>query len=284
MASVLVWLAVGVARLFGFQINTAVFASICFVAVAAFTAYGVRHAFDTRIKNITVSIPNLPDEWKGKKIVQLSDVHLGSVYQDGFMRKLVEMTNAEKPAMVVITGDLVDGTDGNLDHAFAILNNIQAEKGIYFITGNHEIYAGVDKVYGDLKKTKVRVMNDEVIDLGGLKLIGINYPKQGEQKDVPAVLASLARQFQGQPNIYLYHSPTDIAQAKAAGVNLQLSGHTHKGQFFPINLITKLVYKGYDYGLSKQGNYTLYTTSGQGLWGPTMRVGSDSEIPVITLK
>ena len=104
-----------------------------------------------------------------------------------------------------------------------------------------------------------------------------------EKKDIVAVLDSLKSDFLGKPNILLYHAPTNIEQIKEAGVNLELCGHTHKGQLFPLKYIVNLIYKGYGYGLHQFGDYTLYVSSGTGSWGPPMRTGSDSEIVVITL-
>lgn len=255
-----------------------------FLVVAILVSvYGVWNAFTPRYENITVHIPGLPVEWRGEKIVQISDVHLGHIYRDGFMEDIVQKINAVDPALVVITGDLFDGMDGGLDAFVRPLNDLRARHGALFVTGNHETYLGVQEAFGALEKTSVRILQDEVVDIDGLKIIGVSYPLQGERKNIVATLETLQSQYFGRPNVLLYHAPAQVQEMRAAGINLQLSGHTHQGQQFPFMFITQLVHHGFDYGLYPMGEYTLYTSSGVGTWGPPMRVGTQSEIVVITL-
>lgn len=173
----------------------------------------------------------------------------GHIYQAPYLEKLVRQINALQPEAVFITGDFFDGMDGELVSLAQPLNELQAEKGIYFVTGNHETYLGVDKAFTALENTKVKILQNEVVDIQGFKIIGINYPLQSESNKEIKILESLKDKFFGQPNILLFHSPVNIKQVKNAGVDFQLAGHTHKGQLFPFGFITNLVYKGYDYGL-----------------------------------
>jgi len=279
-----VWLIIGICRLAGFQPKPLMISMICFGLAFVYSVYGAWNAEHPQIKNITVTIPNLPEQWKGKKIVQLSDVHLGHVHRADFMRNIVERVNAVHPQMVVITGDLFDGSDGDLQPLVQPLSDLAPEGGTFFITGNHETFLGTDKVFEALKDIPVRVLRDEVVDVNGLKVIGISYPKRGENKDVVGVLHSLEKDFAGKPNVLLYHAPVHIEEFEKSGVNLQLSGHTHRGQIFPFRYITKRVYKGYDHGLHRIGGYTLYTSVGAGTWGPDMRTGTTPEIVVVTLQ
>jgi hypothetical protein len=249
-----------------------------------YSVYGIWNADHPQIKNITVTIPNLPQQWKNKIIVQLSDVHMGHVYRADFLRRIVAKVNAVHPDMVVITGDFFDGMDGDLQQLVRPLNDLGPEKGIFFITGNHETFLGIDKVFAAFQNTRVQILQDQVVDVDGLKVIGIGYPSRGENKDVVGVLHSLKKDFVGRPNLLLFHAPVHIDEFKNSGVNLQLSGHTHQGQIFPFRYITELVYKGYDYGLHRIGDYTLYTTNGAGTWGPAMRTGNIPEVVVITLQ
>ena len=257
---------------------------IFFGLAFAYSVYGMWNADHPQIKNITVTIPNLPQQWKNKIIVQLSDVHMGHVNRAEFLQRIVAKVNAVHPDMVVITGDFFDGMDGNLQQLVQPLNDLGPEKGIFFITGNHENFLGIDKVFAAFKNTRVHILQDQVVDVGGLKVIGIGYPRRGENKDVVGVLHSLEKDFAGRPNLLLFHAPVHIDEFKNSGVNLQLSGHTHRGQIFPFRYITELVYKGYDYGLHRIGDYTLYTTNGAGTWGPAMRTGNTPEIVVVTLQ
>lgn len=284
LAAATVWLVIGFVKIANLESSAALVAAFLFPVALGFSIYGSWNAFNPRVKNIDAEIKNLPAEWQGKIVVQLSDVHLGHIYRADYLEKLVRQINAIRPEAVFITGDLFDGMDGELDSLVRPLNEIQAEKGIYFITGNHETYLGVDKAFEALKDTKIKILKNEVVDIGGLKIIGINYPQQGEANNEIDILKTLKDKFFGQPNILLFHSPVNIEQVKEAGVNLQLAGHAHKGQIFPFGWITKLVYKGYDYGLHRNGDFSIYTTSGAGTWGPPMRTGNIPEIVKIRLK
>lgn len=285
---VLAMLATGIilliARPFSFQVNGSIVAGTFLAVALAASIYGVWNAMHPRIQNISVTIPGLPETWKGKKIVQISDVHLGHVYRESFLEKVVEKINAQDPKLVVITGDLFDGMDGGLINLVKPLDDLNAEDGVLFIDGNHETYLGTQRTLDILQQTKVRILRDETIDVDGLSFIGIMYPERGERKSVVDILRKLQAGFLGKPNVLLYHAPSMIEDVAKEGVNLQLSGHTHRGQQFPFQFVTHKVHKGYDYGLYRIGDYTLYTSSGVGTWGPTMRIGTQSEIVVITLQ
>ena len=275
------WMARGVTRLFTHSPSPALFGGAAIVLACLYTAYGIWNAYHPRTEEIVIKIRDLPREWRGRKVVQISDAHLGRILGREFLQAVVEKANAEKPSMVVITGDLFDGQDGRLDELVAPLNGLHAPLGTYFVTGNHETYLGTDRAYAALEKTPVRILRDEMVNVEGLQLVGISYPERGTHKDI----GDTARKIPGfdphRPSVLLYHNPTQIERAKAAGVSVQLSGHTHHGQIFPIQLISRLIYGKYYYGLHAEGDYTIYTSSGAGTWGPTMRTGNHPEIAVI---
>ncbi len=264
--------------------NHSLIAGVFLIAALIASVYGVWHALHPRIQNISVTIPNLPESWKGKKLVQISDVHLGHIYRTAFLRKVVAQINEENPKLVVITGDLFDGMDGGLLNLVQPLDDLNASDGVLFVDGNHETYLGTQETFDILEKTKVHILRDEVKDVDGLTFVGIMYPERNEHKNITDTIRTLEPQFKGKPNVLLYHAPAMIDEVAKMGINLQLSGHTHQGQQFPMQFITHLVHRGYDYGLYTIGDYSLYTSSGVGTWGPTMRIGTQSEIVVITLQ
>ncbi len=279
-----VWLLIWIGGWFGWLLPLKALFGTALVLALGVSVYGVWAAMTPAVTAITVHIPNLPDLWKGKTIVQLTDVHIGHIYRAKFLEGVVKQVNDLHPKMVVITGDLFDGMDGILEESILPLNGLRSEQGTFFVTGNHETYLGVERSLAALGHTPVKVLYDEVVDADGLKVIGIDYPKRGESKTMPGVLQTLASQFAGQPNILLYHMPTNIPEAKRLGVNLFLAGHTHRGQQWPFRYITQLVYHGYDYGLHAEDDFNIFTSSGVGSWGPPMRVGTRSEIVAITLE
>jgi predicted MPP superfamily phosphohydrolase len=250
----------------------------------AVSGYGVWHALHPRIKEVTVTIPNLPESWRGQKIAQISDVHLGHVYRADFLQKVVEQINQAQPKIVVVTGDLFDGMDGDLDTLAKPLDTLDAKLGVLFVGGNHETYLGTAKTLDILTKTKVRILRSEVVDKDGLLFVGIAYPEQGDNMSVVQTLASLQSSYVGKPTVLLCHAPSHIEEVAQMNIHLQLSGHTHQGQQFPFQWVTNLVHQGFDYGLYILGDYSLYVTSGVGTWGPTMRIGTQSEIVIITLQ
>jgi hypothetical protein len=249
-----------------------------------YSAYGIANAYHPRIVRFDVRIKNLPPRWRGRKLVHLSDLHLGRVLGAPFMARVVDGVMAENPAIVLITGDLFDGSDGKLEDLVAPLNRLAPPEGVYFVTGNHETYLGVERSYAALRSTPVKILADECLEIDGLQVVGISYRERGHSWDFAGKMAGLRGFDPTRPSILLYHSPSQIAQAKAAGISLQLSGHVHQGQIFPLQFVTRLIFGKYYHGLHNEGDYTLYTSSGTGLWGPTMRTGNHPEIPVIRLE
>jgi predicted MPP superfamily phosphohydrolase len=270
-------------HLFRFQNIDRIAALAFLVAALGYSLYGVWNAHHPRVASVEVSVPRLPESWKGRSVVQLSDLHLGAIYRSGFLKKVVGKVNDLHPDMVVITGDLLDGLDGDLDALVAPLKDLRAPEGVYFITGNHETYQGVDRVYPAIRKTGVRVLDDELVDREGLQLVGVSYPLRGRSKNVAETMRSIPAFDPKKATLLLYHSPVQIPELQKSGVGLQLSGHTHDGQLYPIQYISRWVYRGHEYGLYREGDYTLYTTSGIGTWGPPMRTGSCPEIVQVRL-
>ncbi|NTW27315.1 MAG: metallophosphoesterase [Candidatus Moranbacteria bacterium] len=252
------------------------------IAAIIYSLYGVWNAFNPKVVSIDVAIDALPQQWVGKKIVQISDVHLGHVYRAGFLIDVVNKINMLNPEVVVITGDLFDGTDGNLDSFLAPLNKINAP--VYFVVGNHETYLGLDKVMTAIAKTKIIPLKDDLRNVDGLQFVGINYPLRGSDRDIAKIVPAMPNWDQFAPSILLMHEPLQVAAAKKLGISLQLSGHTHRGQLFPFGLITSLIFDGYDHGFKREGSFAIYTSSGLGGWGPPMRTENRSEIVEIKLR
>jgi predicted MPP superfamily phosphohydrolase len=293
-------------RFFGRKANLKFLSVVVIIFVFSYSLFGVWNVFNPRIKNITVKIKDIPKEWQGKTIVQISDVHLGSALGENFLKDVVNKINSVNPEIVVITGDLLDGSSGSVPFYIKLLEGINTVQGVYYITGNHEVYFGVEKALFDLNKINIKILEDEIVDLGGLQVIGISYPKFNETKNIKNIIQANTKFVQEKPSLLLFHSPTsinhtedekedrhknmywtpntDFSDVKDLGIDLQLSGHTHNGQIFPFGFVTKFIYNGYDYGLHQDGDFAIYISSGVGVWGPPMRTGSRSEIVAIRLE
>lgn len=251
-----------------------------FLALSLFLI-GVFNANFSEVKNISVSLNNLPKNWQGKRIVQISDIHLGNIYGPKFLARQVDKINALEPDLIVITGDLFDGTPGRLAEFSSGLARLKAKEGVIFASGNHDTYLGLDKVDAALNQAGIRILHDEMINLDGLEIIGFDFNKF-IGNDTLRSIKNLGPY--NSARILLNHTPNDIALAKKLEVNLQLSGHSHHGQMFPMSFVTGLIYGKYQYGLNTEGLYNIYTSSGLGSWGPPVRTFNPAEIVLITLK
>jgi len=270
LAALLSWIICAAIWLAGTCPNTRLIAAGCLTLAILFTGYGVWNAFHARIKKLAIEFEYLPVHWQGQTIVQLSDVHLGHFYGPRYLKRLVRQVNALNPALIFITGDLFDGMAENISRFAADLNRFEADRGIYFITGNHEGYIGVHRALAVLKQTRINILNNEVIDIDGLQVIGIGYPGIKEISAIQGVEKLKQDSAVDNPRILLFHTPTDIIPgggdgldhhvaaywvpettyrtAQNLGIGLQLSGHTHAGQIFPFGYLTQLIYKNFDHG------------------------------------
>ncbi len=284
IVALFVWLVIKILKWKEPSPKVVTLSAVAFLLAIGWSGYGLRNAFNPQIKWMEIKIADLPSEWRGRTIVQLSDIHLGPIHQAAFMEKIVEKTNSLHPDLVVITGDLFNGTDGDLESFLKPVNRLEAPKGIFFVTGNHELFLGLEEVYSLLAKTRIKVLKDQCVNIDGLQLVGLGYSSFAGETNIERIIQSIPNFKKGLPSILLYHTPTNIEQAKASGINLQLSGHTNKGQFFLIEPFEYRIYKKYYYGLHQEMDYSIYTSSGLGTIGPPMRINSHSEIVGIRLK
>jgi predicted MPP superfamily phosphohydrolase len=253
------------------------------VAILA-CVYGLVNARIARVIKVQVSLPNLPPAWKGKTAVMVSDLHLGHVLREGFAQKIINNINALKPEIVFFPGDFFDGAKTDFNHLANLFKQVKSTHGIYYVTGNHEEIAGYKVCEQAVAGAGMHILENQKTDIDGLQIAGLAY--YSESQETPGRVKDLLGQMQldpQKPAILLKHVPNNIPAIAAAGISLQLSGHTHLGQVWPFRYITKRVYKGFDYGLKQLGQFQIYTSSGAGTWGPPMRVFTKSEIVVLYL-
>lgn len=243
--------------------------------------YGTWKSGRGEITNIKVSLKSLPEAWKGKKIVFLSDVHLGSVRGKKFMARIVKKIQAIAPEAVFIGGDIFDGTKCNEERLLEPLASLRIPKGVYFISGNHEYYLpDVEHAFAAIRNTGTKILHNEKVDIDGIDFVGVDYKSVSHTDDLKKVLDDI-RVDRTKPTIFIKHEPKDLDVAENAGMSLGFFGHTHQGQIWPLSLLTKQIYKGFDYGLKPHGTMQVYTSSGVGTWGPPLRLGTRSELVVV---
>jgi len=268
---------------FGFYLPSVPVNIIFFGGSAVISVWGIYNALVPTVREYEVKIKNLPASWEGKTVVQISDVHLGPVYREKFFSRLINQTNALKPEAVFITGDLFDGMEAEFSWLNHPLTKLQAPQGIYYSYGNHDLYLGFNRVKNLLSGNPVMILDDKMVVVDGLQIIGINY-SFNHDFDLEAAILKQAQYTPDMPSILLFHAPRNISLAKKVGINLQLSGHTHDGQMFPYNFLIKWAHQGYGYGLFSEGNFNLIVNGGAGTWGPPMRTSARAEIVKIVLK
>jgi len=240
------------------------------------------------VRRFRIPLRGLGPQMAGYRIAQVSDVHVSATIGRTLVESLVEHVNALEPDLVVITGDLVDGSVHGLGALVAPLSDLRARDGVYFVTGNHEYLSGVEEWLAFLPSLGIRVLRNEHVAVGGdegFDLIGIDDPSgsswlRGHGADLPAALRGRDR---SRASILLAHRPDGIAEAARADIGFQISGHTHGGQISPMWWILERLHQPYVYGLHQVDATTLYVTSGAGFWGPPMRCGTRAEIAVFEL-
>lgn len=245
------------------------------VVVFLIGTFALINATTIDTKEVTIKLIELDNDLK---IVQLSDIHVGTILNSEHLDKIVKETNRLKPDFVVITGDLVDGSGKIQSSVYKKLDDINAP--IFFVVGNHEIYEDVNKVEAALKDTKIKILRNEYVDYKGVQLVGVDY--SDDKANLKKVLPTI-KYNRKKTTILLYHPPTDLKDASKEGITLQLAGHTHNGQIMPFNLLTMIAYPNV-HGLNKYNQTYIYTNPGTGTWGPPMRLGSRNEITLLNLK
>ena len=280
LAAVFSWIIFGITQLAGLDVNFHRTVELLYGAAVVTGLYGVFNASWTRITRATVRLANLPAAWRGRRAALISDVHLGHVRNGGFLRRMVAKISKEEPDAIFIAGDLYDGTAIDERRAAEPLSELVAPYGVYFVAGNHEQFGDDGKYLHAIAATGVRVLSNEKVEVDGLQIVGVPYRNAARDGHFASVLNSI-RLDRDRASILLTHAPDHPEIAEAAGVSLQLSGHTHLGQFIPWSWMARRIYRQFVYGLSRIGKMQVFTSSGAGTWGPPLRLGSNPEIVVL---
>ncbi|WP_417781662.1 metallophosphoesterase [Stutzerimonas xanthomarina] len=259
------------------------------VAVAVVTLFGVLNARRTaRVVERTIALRDLPPGLEGFSIVQLSDIHVGPTIKQGYIDAIVRRVNGLSPDLIVITGDLVDGSVADLADDIAPLAQLSARHGTYVVTGNHEYYSGADSWIAEFERLGMAVLlnshvqlehRDARMVLAGIADYSAELFRPSHRSDPVAAFAGAPDDV---PRILLAHQPRSAKAALEVGCDLQLSGHTHGGQFWPWMHFVRWQ-QPWVAGLQRVGEMQIYISRGTGYWGPPLRFGAPSEITHIRL-
>jgi predicted MPP superfamily phosphohydrolase len=280
VAAASAWVVFGIGWLAGLHMNFHRIVELLFGIAILTGLYGLFNANWTRITRTTVRLANLPEAWRGRRAALISDLHLGPVRNRNFLKRMVAKILKEEPDAIFIAGDLYDGTAIDAQRAAEPLTKLVAPHGVYFVAGNHDEFGGGGKYLHAIAATGVRVLSNEKVELDGLQIVGVPYRNATQKRHLASALDEV-RLDRDRASILLTHAPDHPEIAEAAGISLQLSGHTHLGQFLPWSWMARRVYRQFVYGLSRIGKMQVFTSSGAGTWGPPLRLGSNSEIVLL---
>lgn len=277
---------------------------LCFLVVGTFSTYGVIHAKKIVVNSYQVQIDKKVDKFSNLKVALVSDLHLGYNSSLSHVKKMVKLINESNPDVVVIAGDIFDNSYEAIyepDKIIQEIKKIKTKYGVYAVYGNHDIdekiLAGFtfswkkNKNLNDprmtsfLEKANVKLLRDESLLIDdSFYLVGrIDYHKYGMEVEKRKTIEELVSSFdKSKPIILIDHEPYELEEIAKAGVDLDLSGHTHNGQMFPSNVFIKFIWKN-PYGLLKVDNMYSAVTSGVGVYGPNMRVGTTAEVMILNL-
>ncbi len=241
------------------------------------------------VRNVDVPIAGLPAQLHGFSIVQISDIHVGTTIKNGYVSRIVDAVNALDADMIAITGDLVDGSVQRLSSHTQPLRQLASRHGTFFVTGNHEYYSGANAWIAEMHRLGLCVLLNEhvVLEHDGEAVVIAGVTDYSAHHFDPAQRSDPAAAIAGAPTsagvrVLLAHQPRSAFAAAKAGFDVQLSGHTHGGQFFPWNLLVKLV-EPFAAGLHRLDSLWVYVSRGTGYWGPPKRFGAPSEITRLRL-
>ncbi len=268
------------------QLKIYSFAGIVII-VSLILTYGYWNARHPRVKRLEISVEKNMGTRKSLTIAMVSDIHLGTLLGKQRVNEMVEQINVLKPDIVLFAGDILDEVQTPIfrNNVGEPLKNLIAPLGVYGITGNHEYIGGINQSVNYLESLNIKLVRDTVLLVDNcFYLAGRNDKDQirftrKPRKPLNEILAGINSQL---PIILLDHQPYKLTEAEENGVDLQLSGHTHHGQFWPIKLITLKIFE-VSWGYIRKSNTNIYVSCGYGYWGPPIRIGNTPEIVLITL-
>jgi len=282
-AACLSWLAGFALAAFHLHVDKPFIAAVFFSLALVASLYGLVNARILRIKRISIQLPGLPDTWRGRTALMLSDLHLGHMNGCGFSRRIVVLAMRLNPEIIFFPGDLFDGIRANSAMLVEPFSRLAPPLGSYFSTGNHDEFGNAAHYAELLSRIGIRTLSNETVTIDGLQIAGVSYSDSGSPIRLRAILESLHLN-PGKASILLNHVPSRLPIVEQAGISLQISGHTHSGQLFPFTFFTRCAFGNFTYGLQRFGKLQVYTSSGAGSWGPPMRVGTRPEVVLFTFE
>ncbi len=261
----------------------------CIAGITALIVFtGYINAITLQVKELQIIVKNKRTPLEKLKITLVSDIHLGKINGRRRLNNIVETVNRQQPDVILLAGDIIDDEVSSFyrQNLHKLLGKFQARYGVYGVTGNHEYIAGVDATVKAMEAGGIRVLQNEAAKIAGsIYVAGRNdwVSSRSEGKPRKALAEILSGIDKRLPVILMDHTPFNLEEASKNEVDLQVSGHTHYGQLWPVNYIIRMIYE-LSWGYMKKGNTHYYVSCGAGTWGPPVRTGSHSEIVNINIR
>jgi predicted MPP superfamily phosphohydrolase len=254
------------------------------LTAAAVTGSGIRSAMGPPLrKRVTIPLAKLPRRLDGLRIALVADIHLGPILGRAHCQRVVDTINDMDADLVAVVGDLVDGSVPELGPHAEPLRQLRSRRGSFFVTGNHEYFSGYQQWVDEIGSLGLKVLRNERVEIDGLDLAGVNDVTGGSYGDGPDFDRALGGRDPARPVVLLAHQPRQAHEAAKRGVDLQLSGHTHGGQIWPLHLLVA-AQQPVLAGLGNVDGVPVYVTRGAGFWGPPVRVGAPPDIALVELR
>ncbi|MFC8827210.1 metallophosphoesterase [Streptomyces sp. NPDC057137] len=252
-------------------------------AALATVGYGTANVLrGPSVKRVTVPLAKLPRAAHGYRIAVVSDIHLGPLLGKAHAQRVVDTINSTNPDLIAVVGDLVDGTVADLGPAAEPLAGLKSRHGSYFVTGNHEYFGDAGEWVDHVRELGLHPLENARVEIDGFDLVGVNDIAGEEEGEGPDFAKALGGRDTARASVLMAHQPVVIHDAVKHGIDLQLSGHTHGGQMWPVSYIAQAANPTLA-GLEQYGDTALYVTRGAGAWGPPVRVGAPSDVTVVQL-
>jgi hypothetical protein len=274
----LIWLSLHVAGVhFAPAPARPIIACICFGVAFAAGIFGLLNAYMVRVRRVDVRLANLPSAWIGRTALLISDLHLGHINSARFARRMVSLAASLQPDIIFVAGDFFDGSKVDAEALAAPFKALAPPLGTFFSTGNHDEFGDSRAYLHAIKDAGIRILSNEKVVVEGVQILGVPYHDTTFPMRLTSTLEAL-KIDRTTASILISHVPNRLPIVEQAGVSLQLSGHTHGGQFVPFTWLTQRVFGKFTHGLHAFGSLQVFTSYGAGTWGPPMRVGTTPEI------
>lgn len=281
IASLIIIILIVINHFWGLQIPIKLISTGLLLVVFSLISYGLLNAGNPRIVRWDITNESL-SAWKGKKIILVSDIHIGNLNDRIFLERIVKDIKSENPDITFNLGDLIDGSVFPYKDWLSPLSKINSPLGDYYVEGNHEKYNQQYEVFKSQFPIGITDLTNKKIILNNTQIIGLDYIQNESDDEIKNRLSSLGYD-PNIPSLVLLHDPKNVNALSESNVTLTMSGHTHGGQFFPFNLLVKRIYKELTYGISRKQNTVSLVTNGVGTSVIPIRIGTKPEIVILNI-